>query len=120
MTNEQLLALVIAAFIGLIPNVVLKYLDKHKSKEEVADIEVDTLSQTLKEMREHNDFLEKRLSAKREEITLQNKLMYDINTQNVLLVKQNTELTAQVLDITTKLQECIKCIDKFKLEEESK
>ena len=70
MTNEQLLALVIAAFIGLIPNVVLKYLDKHKSKEEVADIEVDTLSQTLKEMREHNDFLEKTDDKRSEEAFL--------------------------------------------------
>jgi len=116
MTDDQLLSLFIAMMAGLIPNVVLKYLDKHKTKEEVADLEVDTLTETLKTMREHNDFLEKRLAAKRDEQTVQNKLMYDLNSQNALLVQQNTELTAQVLEITTRLQECVQRIDS-KIEE---
>ncbi len=81
MTNEQILALVIAAFIGLIPNVILKYLEKHKSKEEVADIEVDTLSEALKTMREHNLFLEEKLKMKRDEITVQNKEIADLKAQ---------------------------------------
>jgi len=126
MTNEQIAqatALLIAMFIGLLPNIVLKLLDKYKSKEEIADIEVDTLSEALKTMREHNDFLEKKLSTKREEITTQNKMMYDLNSQNVILTTQNLELTAKVsemttrlLEITTKLQECMECVDNMKKE----
>lgn len=109
-TNEQLLAMLLAMLMGLIPNVILKYLDKRKTKEEVTDIEVDTLAEALKTMREHNDFLEKKLATKREEITTQNKLMYDINAQNVLLTNQISQLTEQLLDITNKLQECMRCI----------
>jgi len=121
MTNEQLLALAVAAFIGLVPNLILKYLDKHKSKIEESNMEVDTLTETLKTMRDHNDFLEKRLSTKREEITIQNKMMYDINIQNATLTAQNLKLTAnvseistQLLDITIKLQECITCVEKMR------
>jgi len=121
MTNEQLLALAVAAFIGLVPNLILKYLDKHKSKIEESNMEVDTLTETLKTMRDHNDFLEKRLSTKREEITIQNKMMYDIKIQNATLTAQNLKLTAnvseistQLLDITIKLQECITCVEKMR------
>jgi predicted RNase H-like nuclease (RuvC/YqgF family) len=123
MTNEQLLALAVAALIGFIPNVIIKYLEKHKSKIEEDNIEVDTLTEALKTMREHNDFLEKKLGSKREEITIQNKMMYDINFQNATLTTQNLELTAkvsemttQLLDIAIKLQECIKCVDTMKKE----
>lgn len=123
MTNEQLTALIIAILVGLVPNAIIKLLEKYKSKEEVADIEVDTLTETLKSMRDHNDFLEKKLTSKREEITVQNKMMYDINSQNSELTAQNLQLTerinimsTQLLDITNKLQDCINCMNKLKEE----
>lgn len=98
MTSEQSIALLIAMLIGLLPNIILKLLDKYKSKEEITDIEVDTLSEALRTMRDHNNFLEDKLVLKREEITTQNKLLYDINSQNVLLIKQINDLTRQLLD----------------------
>lgn len=114
--NDQSIALLIAMLIGLVPNIILKLLDKYKSKEEVADIEVDSLTQTLESMRDHNKFLEEKVTSKREEITLQNKMLYDLNSQNAVLTKQISDLTVQLLDITAKLQDCIKCIEKLKEE----
>jgi len=76
MTNDQVTALLIAAVIGLISNMILKYMDKHKSKEEVADLGVDTLTQVLDEMRKYTELLKiDNLFLKNEVINLKNEIV---------------------------------------------
>lgn len=112
--NDQQLALFVAVLIAVLPNILLKFIDKVKSPQEktkgeleAADLSVDTLTEALKEMREHNKFLEDKLSTKRSEITVQNKMIYDINILNSELAKQNIELSNKLVEITAKLEDCI-------------
>lgn len=112
--NDQQLALFVAVLIAVLPNILLKFIDKVKSPQEktkgeleAADLSVDTLTEALKEMREHNKFLEDKLSTKRSEITVQNKMIYDINVLNSELAKQNIELSNKLVEITAKLEDCI-------------
>lgn len=113
MSNQEL-ALLVALLVAVLPNILLKIVEKVKTPQEkekgeleAADLSVDTLTEALKEMREHNKFLEDKLSSKRSEITVQNKMIYDINILNSELAKQNIELSTKLVDITAKLEDCI-------------
>lgn len=110
--NDQLLAALIAAIIGLITNVVIKKLEKYKSKEEKDQVTVETAEKSLEIMKQTLEVLEKRNKTLEEmlETEFENKeiinnlygILYDILQDEAIIIPDS------------KRQEIINCIERRK------
>jgi hypothetical protein len=59
--NPDILTLILAALLGLIPNLIIKWFEKRKSKEDITKINIDSAVEVIKVLREHNEYLENKI-----------------------------------------------------------
>lgn len=115
--TEEIIALLLASLIGFIPNLVLKIVEKTKSKEELgqvsiqaADISLDMLKDTIVSLKEHVEYLNQRYDKKKlEMLSLEekiNRLEKERNDRDKLLIKLIKEGSCSE-DLVKKLEEII-------------
>jgi len=73
--SDELLTIILATLIGLVPNLAIKWLEKQKPKEDLAktsmesaDLSLEMLTDANKTLVEHIKFQDERLLRKREEL----------------------------------------------------
>lgn len=75
--SDELIALIVASLVGILPNIILKWLETRKSREdreksnlESADIAQEMLRDIIDELRKQNTYLNDRIGMKTSELDL--------------------------------------------------
>lgn len=115
--KEEILALIIASLIGLIPNLVLKIVEKLKTKEELdrvslqsADISLDMLQDTNLALKQHIEYLNDRYDKKMNEIAMLEKQIekykkyIDKAGKFIHKIEKSEDVTASILNIIEEIK----------------
>jgi uncharacterized membrane-anchored protein YhcB (DUF1043 family) len=110
--NEQLLSVIIAAVVGFLTNIVVKRMEKEKTKEEKEQIAIETAGKSLEIMKETLQTIQERNKSLEEKMAECVSLKEELNHVYSVVFSILDDETISIPD--EKRQELIDCLDRRK------